>query len=442
MRIALVVHAFPPDSVAGVEVCALRHARALRELGHEVRVVTAVRDLRAATGSARRRDGPGLEVVEVVNNQDGRGLAGTFDCPRVEAAALAALRDHAPELVHFHHLLNLSAGLLPAARALGARTAITLHDYWLSCGRDGLRQRTDLATCERVEPATCARCLASSPQLAAPVERSALSAAAALGLGGVLQAAHRRFPRLGAAALAALRSPAPPQVTAEDVERRATALRSAFAAAHVRVAPTRFAAMRAAEAGLPDVVHVLPNGAVEHEPVPFAPRRRRTIGFVGTLAPHKGPHVLIEAFRGLPDADARLVLRGSGLTAPAYAAELARAAAADPRVRLGGPFAPDDADRAFAEFDLLALPSLWWENAPLVAQEALARGIPVLASAVGGVPEVVAEPWGRCLPPGDVNAWRTALAAALAGRVFAEPLAPAPVWTSARAARALLELCR
>lgn len=442
MRIALVVHAFPPDSVAGVEVCALRHARALRELGHEVRVVTAVRDLRAATGSARRQDRAGLEVVEVVNNHGGGGLAATFHSPVVEAAALAALREHRPELVHFHHLVNLSAGLLPAARALGARTAITLHDYWLSCGRDGLRQRADLATCDRVEAATCARCLASSPQLAAPVERHALQAAAALGLGGLLQAAHRRFPRLGSAALAALRSPAAPQVTADEVERRATALRAAFAAADVRIAPTRFAALRAAEAGLRDEVHVVPNGAVESEPAAFAPRRRRTIGFVGTLAPHKGAHVLVEAFRGLPDADARLVLRGSGLTAPAYAAELARAAAVDPRIRLGGPFAPDDADRAFAEIDLLALPSLWWENAPLVAQEALARGIPVLASAIGGVPEVVGEPWGRCLPPGDVGAWRAALVDALAGGIFAEPLRPAPVWTAIRAARALLELCR
>jgi glycosyltransferase involved in cell wall biosynthesis len=442
MRIALVAHAFPPDSVAGVEVCALRHARALQELGHDVQVVTAVRDLRAATGSVRRRDGIGVDVVEVVNNHDGGGLASTYECPPVEAAALKALRGHAPELVHFHHLLNLSAGLLPAVRALGARTALTLHDYWLSCARDGQRQRADFATCDRVEAATCARCLASSPQLAAPVERRALSAAAAVGLGGLLQAAHRRFPRLGAAVLAALRSPAPPRVTADDVERRATMLRAAFSAADVRVAPTRFAAQRAAEAGLTGEVHVLPNGAVETEPVPFVPRRRRTIGFIGTLAPHKGAHVLLEAFRGLRDPDARLVLRGSGLTAPVYAAELARAAGADPRVRLGGPFAPDDADRAFAELDLLALPSLWWENAPLVAQEALARGIPVLASAVGGVPEVVGEPWGRCLPPGDVVAWRAALAEAFAGRVFAEPLPPAPVWTATRAARALLELCR
>lgn len=443
MRIALVVHAFPPDSVAGVEVCALRHARALGALGHDVRVVTAVRDLRAATGTARRRDRAGLDVVEVVDNRDaGGGLAGTWENPRVEAAALAALREHAPALVHFHHLLNLSAGLLPAARALGARTAVTLHDYWLSCGRDGLRQRADLAICERVEAATCARCLAQGPQLAAPVERGALSLAGAFGLGGALQAAHRRFPRIGAAALAALRAAAPPQVSAEDVERRAAALCAAFSAADVRVAPTRFAALRAAEAGLEGEVHVLPNGVVDFEPQPFRPRPRRTIGFVGTLAPHKGAHVLIEAFRGLPDADARLVLRGSGLTAPAYAAELARSAAGDPRIRLAGPFAPDEADRAFAEFDLLALPSLWWENAPLVAQEALARGIPVLASAIGGVPEVVGEPWGRCLPPGDVAAWRTALGEALVGRTFAEPLPPAPVWTAARAARALLELCR
>lgn len=442
MRIALVVHGFPPDSVAGVEVCALRHGLALRDLGHDVKVVAAARDLRAATGTSRPRRHLDLDVVEIVNNHDaGGGLDATWAQPVVEVAALAALRAFAPEVVHFHHLLGLSAGLLPAARELGAVTALTLHDYWLSCGRDGLRQRADLAICEPVEPATCARCLADSPYLAPPVQRGLLATAAGLGLGGVAQAAHRRFPRLGARALGALRAASPPAVSAADVERRAAALRRAFESADVVVAPTRFAAARAAEAGLVREVQVVPNGVATHVPRAFSARPRRHFGFVGTLAPHKGPHVLLEAFRGLAEPAARLTLWGSGRSAPAYAAELARAASRDPRVRLAGAFAVDEGERAYAAMDVLVVPSLWWENAPVVVQEALAAGVPVIASAIGGVPEWVREPWGRLVPAGDAAHLRGALAEAVSGLRFVDPLPPVDVWTPVRAATHLLQLC-
>ncbi|MCM2255895.1 MAG: glycosyltransferase [Vicinamibacteria bacterium] len=441
MRIALVVHGFPPDSVAGVEVCALRHGLALQELGHDVKIVAAARDLRAATGTSRRRRHLGLDVVEIVNNHDaGGGLDATWSQREVEAAALGALRAFAPEVVHFHHLLGLSAGLLPAARELGAVTALTLHDYWLSCGRDGLRQRADFTVCAVVEPAICARCLADSPYLAPPVQRGLLATAAGLGLGGAVQAAHRRFPRLGARALGALRAASSPTVSAADVLRRAAALRSAFGAADVVVAPSRFAAARAAESGLGREIHVVPNGVTAHPPRSFPVRPRRHFGFVGTLAPHKGAHVLVEAFRGVAEPGARLTLWGSGRSAPAYAAELARVAAGDPRVSLAGAFAVDDGERAYASMDVLVVPSLWWENAPLVVQEALAAGVPVIASAIGGVPEWVREPWGRLVPPGDAAALRAALVEAVSGRSFAEPLPPVDLWTPTRAAAHLLRL--
>lgn len=441
MRIALVVHGFPPDSVAGVEVCSLRHGLALHELGHDVRIVAAARDLRAATGTRRQRRHLGLDVVEIVNNHDaGGGLDATWTQPAVEAAALGALRAFAPEVVHFHHLLGLSAGLLPAARELGAVTALTLHDYWLSCARDGLRQRADLAVCEEAEPATCARCLADSPYLAPPAQRGLLAAATGLGLGGVVQAAHRRFPRLGAFALGALRAASSPVVSAADVERRAAALRSAFATADVVVAPSRFAADRAAESGLGREIHVVPNGVVADPPRSFALRPRRHFGFVGTLAPHKGAHVLLAAFRGVATPGARLTLWGSGRSAPTYAAELARVAGGDPRVSLAGPFAVDDGERAWASMDVLVVPSLWWENAPLVIQEALAAGVPVIASAIGGIPELVRGPWGRLVPPGDAAALSDALVDAVSGHSFAQPLPSVDLWTPTRAAAHLLQL--
>jgi glycosyltransferase involved in cell wall biosynthesis len=69
----------------------------------------------------------------------------------------------------------------------------------------------------------------------------------------------------------------------------------------------------------------------------------------------------------------------------------------------------DDLGPLLAAADAVALPSRW-EGMPLVLLEALARGRPVVASAVGGVPEVVTdEEHARLVPPGDVAALAAAL---------------------------------
>jgi len=65
--------------------------------------------------------------------------------------------------------------------------------------------------------------------------------------------------------------------------------------------------------------------------------------------------------------------------------------------------------------DLLVFPSLWFENAPLVLRQANQLGLPILASRVGGIPELVAEGVnGMLLPPGDAGMWQDCLREMLA----------------------------
>jgi len=86
------------------------------------------------------------------------------------------------------------------------------------------------------------------------------------------------------------------------------------------------------------------------------------------------------------------------------------------------------------------VPSLWWENSPLTVLEALAAGVPVVASRTGGVPEVVPEGAGLLVPPGDVGALRTALQRAIDGLLLAGPLDALAVKTAAEGARELTTL--
>jgi hypothetical protein len=120
MRILLTTHAFLPRSVAGVEVYTARLAAALQGLGHEVRVLTAVHDLAGAPYSPHRARVGSVEVIEIVNTHLQGMLEGTYRVPEIDRAIEQVLDEFRPECVHAQHLLNLSTGLVPAARRLGA----------------------------------------------------------------------------------------------------------------------------------------------------------------------------------------------------------------------------------------------------------------------------------------------------------------------------------
>jgi glycosyltransferase involved in cell wall biosynthesis len=137
------------------------------------------------------------------------------------------------------------------------------------------------------------------------------------------------------------------------------------------------------------------------------------IGHVGRLAPVKGQRELIEAVARLLPAhrSVRLLVVGRDLErGGAYERELARFAASlgvGAAVAFAG-YRPNAA-AALREVDVLALPS-WIEGLPLVVLEAMAHGKPVVATAVGGTPEAVADgETGLLVQPRDVGSLAKAL---------------------------------
>ena len=210
--------------------------------------------------------------------------------------------------------------------------------------------------------------------------------------------------------------------TLEDFQRVADTRVAVFKAARTRVlrrattvvVPSAYLAEIARGWGLPEArIHVLTNPApppAEVEPESLAPG---TFVFVGRLTQQKALGTAIEAIARVPAAS--LVVVGDG----PERAELERLAAisgAGPRVRFVGLRTRDEALRivAGAEAGLL---SSDWENLPHSAVEALSVGVPVVSTAVGGVPEVVTDGEnGLLVAPRDPDA----LAAGMR-RVLEEP---------------------
>jgi glycosyltransferase involved in cell wall biosynthesis len=133
---------------------------------------------------------------------------------------------------------------------------------------------------------------------------------------------------------------------------------------------------------------------------------------VGAVTPGKGHDVLLDALAQV-DAGCRCTVVGSLVVDPAFAADVA--VRADGRVDLVGPFDAQALDAAYHSADVLVLPSRA-ETYGMVVTEALAHGLPVIGSAVGGVPEAVGlattgEVPGILVPPADAAALAGALRA-------------------------------
>jgi glycogen synthase len=172
--------------------------------------------------------------------------------------------------------------------------------------------------------------------------------------------------------------------------------------------------------GVPDErVHTIPSG---YEPALFAgapadilsPLPHPRVGYVGRLAYQKRPDLLVLAFARVQQP-AHLVLVGDGPLATRVR-KLAAASPASARITLHPMVEHSAVPAVLASLDLLVLPSVY-EELGSVLVEAMASGLPVVATRVGGIPEVVEDGrTGLLVPPGDVPALASAI-----DRVLAEP---------------------
>jgi glycosyltransferase involved in cell wall biosynthesis len=117
------------------------------------------------------------------------------------------------------------------------------------------------------------------------------------------------------------------------------------------------------------------------------------IGYIGQLVPIKGVDVLIRAFRRLDPRGRRLelVIYGDPSANPGHVRWLRHLAGRRPGITFAGRFDPTEREAVFASIDLLVVPSVWYENAPLVVEEAQEAGLPVVASNLGSLTEVVRD---------------------------------------------------
>lgn len=136
---------------------------------------------------------------------------------------------------------------------------------------------------------------------------------------------------------------------------------------------------------------------------------------VASVTPRKGYETLVQALAALKDLPWRLTCVGSLERAPDTAARvhhLVESAGLSERVVFRGELGEGDVAECYATADLFVLPT-FHEGYGMVVAEAIARGIPVISTATGAIPDLVGDDAGLLVPAADVDALATALRRAM-----------------------------
>jgi len=414
MKVALFVHCFFPEHFYGTETYTLELARNLQALGHDVTVVTAV-----FPGEPRhpalvtRYVHDGVPVVAFDKNHlPHRSVRETYWHEDMRAPLRAVLRELDCDVVHVTHLINHTAVLVEEAKALGLPVVATLTDFFGFCYTNKL-EAADGTLCAGPD-ALRVNCIAC--HLKAHAAASHAGAAARRWTAPALLPWTARALRLAAA----LRLPWRPDLRAavEALAERPATLARAYARYDAMIAPTQFLRDAYVRNGFaPERLHLSRFGVdIDRAAKPARdPAAPLVVGYAGQIAPHKGVELLVGAARTLAPGCVRLKIHGPETQDPAYMQRLR--ALAGPETEFLGTFAPERMAEIMRGLDLLAIPSTWYENSPLVLLYALATHTPVVVADVQGLTEFVTP--GR-------NGWSFARGdgaalAALLGRLAAEP---------------------
>ncbi len=403
MRVLFLLHAHPDLQAGGTEIFARDLFRALRQ-------DPAVDGLfLAGTAAHQRPQSPGTPFQTVGHAPDEVLLwSGGFDpffmsqidlhgVSQPLATLLAELR---PDVVHIHHLMTLGVEMAGLVRRVlpGVPIVMTLHDYYPICANDGQMVTTAGALCHAASLDACRRC----------------------------------FPGRGLT----------------DFRLRDLHIGGALAQVDHFIAPSHFLRDRYVAWGLSaGRISVLPNGLPDLDAAPQrAAARRDRFAFFGHINRFKGATVALDASarlsrEGVPHA---LALHGGAdHQAPETLARFERARDAAPDARHRGPYRRADMANLMAEADWVVFPSEWWENAPLVINEAFQHRRPVICSAIGGAAELVQDGVnGLHVPVSDAGALADAMRRAveepgLRERLVAGIAPPVSIADSAARHRAL-----
>ena len=375
LRILHIIHQYLPERIGGTELYTRTLAQYQATAGDSPAIFVPS-TVSAGWPEPVMEDGVRVYRFPVGTRAARRVFFDTFGQRKIDAAFDQVLAQEKPDLVHIQHLMGLPVSIANRLARGKVPYIVTLHDYWYLCANAQLLTNYDNTICDGPNWwLNCGRC--------------------ALVRAGLPQA------KVVAPAIAPI------------MAARNKKLQRVLAKANLLIAPTNFVRQTYAGLGVPeDKIRVIPHGIkLPHGNVSRPEKKDLSLAivYIGGISRQKGLHVLVEAVNQLPEEDFQLAIYGDESAFPDYAAQL-KQQASHPGITFGGRLPHKDLWSVLANQDVLVTPSLWYETASLIVQEAFASGVPVVASDIGALKERVDDGInGILVPPGDIDALRDTL---------------------------------
>ncbi len=350
-RVLVVSHLFPPYVLGGSEIVAYEQCKKLKEMNFEVNIF-AGRLNNAAKQYHISKEKVDFKVRRInLHDVDFDYNFASFDKDILQERFREELYNVAPDVVHFHNIFSLSLKMIDECHKMHIPIVMTLHDFWGICFKNTLLNDNGLL-CNRKEEG----CIYCQEML--------------------------RLDRGG-------------RIT---VHERNTLFRQCLNDVDLLISPSRYLASRFIDCGIEEAkIKVINNGVdiFRFDNIKKTKSKEIKFAYIGQIIEHKGIENFLRSISLLNDEEKNKVfflIVGSGENEYVdYCKKLAKQLGLAGLITFYGAVANSRIDRIYRNVDALIVPSIWPENSPVAIMEALATGTPVLASDIGGIPELIQD---------------------------------------------------
>lgn len=352
-KILVIAHGHPDHSKGGAEVAAYNLFKEYEKQGVDT-LFLARSGEKSHGGSVFSTRNGGREILFHT------GIGDWFNLQCLEAKHMYQdfadlLKRYQPTVVHFHHYAHMGLEMIKVVRNTlpNVKILFTLHEYMAICFNNGqMVKKNSTKLCYESNPTDCAQCF--------------------------------------------------PEKSSADFFMRKQYIQAIFELVDKFISPSHFLIDRYKAWGIPEEKMVMiENGQpASHgsEPRLLAEGEKRgRFAFFGQINPFKGVDVLLEAFAALPEniqEQVHLDIHGANLHLQEESFQEKIGILLEKlegTVTLHGSYEPHEMPRLLKECDWMIIPSIWWENSPMVIQESYNHGRPVISADIGGMAEKIID---------------------------------------------------
>ncbi|MHA1278427.1 MAG: glycosyltransferase family 4 protein [Candidatus Helarchaeota archaeon] len=380
MKVLHVIHGYPDYYMAGSEIYTYHLTKELSKY-IDITVFTRIENKFEKAYKFWDEKKNSITIRRINKPYRDYSLKDKYLDEKIDDAFVKYLRKTKPDIIHVGHLSHLSTNIIKIVKDdFNLPIIFTIHDFWLHCIR-GQMITPELKICTYPNDEACLKCLKILLK----------------------------------------------DITLKDIREYRRHMAQIIEKIDLFLSPSKFMKNFFEKAGVPSSKIKYSRYGLQTETINYLKREydehsKITFGFIGRIVPTKGIRLLLEAYQQLNSNNSVLLIFGEVGSNRKYLSKYS-----NKDTFFKGSFDNSVINQVLEQIDVLIVPSIWYENSPLVIQEAFLAGIPVITSNLGGMSELVQNGVnGITFEVGNITDLKNAMAQIIDNPKILNNLKPSP----------------